>query len=331
MSGEVGSSSSGGVRSGTTRLSDVSRRPFRHEARFYAGIDDFVDQMSAFIAEGVARGEPALVVVSAEKIERLQDALGGVPEGVRFADMAGVGLNPARIIPAWRDFVDEQAPAGAPFRGVGEPIWAQRSAAELVECQRHESLLNLAFAEETGFWLACPYDTTTLPAAVLDEAKRSHPFVSERRVESPSSIYAGVEAISQPFAAPLPEVPPDAETLTITASHLAELRRLVRRRASAAGFSDQASGDLVLVANEIATNSIRHGGGGGVFRIWREGSALVCEMRDAGRIVHAMVGRERPVATQGNGLGLWLANQLCDLVQIRTFDDGSVVRLRISA
>ena len=32
---------------------------------------------------------------------------------------------------------------------------------------------------------------------------------------------------------------------------------------------------------------------------------------------------------QESGFGLWLANQLCDLVQIRSFADGSVVRLHL--
>jgi prepilin-type processing-associated H-X9-DG protein len=33
------------------------------------------------------------------------------------------------------------------LRGAGEPIWPERRPAELVECQRHESLLNVAFAD----------------------------------------------------------------------------------------------------------------------------------------------------------------------------------------
>jgi hypothetical protein len=36
------------------------------------------------------------------------------------------------------------------------------------------------------------------------------------------------------------------------------------------------------------------------------------------------------VADQTSGFGLWLANQLCDLVQIRSFDGGSAVRLLMS-
>jgi hypothetical protein len=35
----------------------------------------------------------------------------------------------------------------------------------------------------------------------------------------------------------------------------------------------------------------------------------------------------RPSLDQSGGWGLWLANQLCDLVQLRELPEGSVVRL----
>ena len=95
---------------------------FRHEAFLYAGRDEFLDGTAAFIRDGLAAGEPTLVVVSAEKIALLRAELGADAEQVQFADMAEVGRNPARIIPAWRDFVGERSDPGRPLRGIGEPI-----------------------------------------------------------------------------------------------------------------------------------------------------------------------------------------------------------------
>src|SRR5213078_2999554 len=105
-------------------------------------------------------------------------ALGDDANRVTFADMAKVGANPARIIPAWKAFAADAAGTAArrPFRGIGEPIWAGRSADELIECQRHEALLNLAFVDTPGFRLLCPYDVSSLGPDVLDEARRSHPI-----------------------------------------------------------------------------------------------------------------------------------------------------------
>jgi hypothetical protein len=159
---------------------------FRHEALLYAGEVDFLTGTLPFIREGVAAGEPVLVVVSAAKVGLLRSALGGDADRVAFADMADVGANPARIIPAWRDFVDALDGGGRSARGIGEPIWAGRTPDELVECQRHETLLNLAFTGVPAWWLLCPYDTSALGGQVLAEARRSHPFVGDRGVATRS-------------------------------------------------------------------------------------------------------------------------------------------------
>jgi hypothetical protein len=42
-----------------------------------------------------------------------------------------------------------------------------------------------------------------------------------------------------------------------------------------------------------------------------------------------LIDRVRPAAHAAGRRGLWLANQLCDLVQIRTLPSGTVVRLHM--
>jgi anti-sigma regulatory factor (Ser/Thr protein kinase) len=317
------------MRTGTRVASPANR--FRHDALFYAGTDEFVDRTAAFIDGSLARGEPILVVVSAEKIELLHATLGGEPAGVRFADMTQIGQNPARIIPAWREFVAEQAPSGRPFRGIGEPIWAERTAGELIECERHEALLNLAFADAPAWWLVCPYDTGSLPASVLEEAKRNHPYLVDGDQRLESRTYRGLGDVAAPFDEPLPE--PTGTSVRYAfgadAEPLSVIRGYVAIAATAIGLDPARTADLVLIVNEVATNSIRHGAGSGVLRIWEDGSSLIAEVSDAGRIEDPLVGRGRPAPGRGSGFGLWLANQLCDLVQIRTFPTGSVVRLHV--
>ena len=126
---------------------------FRHEALFYAGDDQFVEGCVAFIRAGLEADEPTLVVALADKLEKLREALGPDAERVQFADMDVVGRNPARIIPAWQEFVEENAEPGVRLRGIGEPIFPARDPHELVECERHEALLNLAFAGADRFWI----------------------------------------------------------------------------------------------------------------------------------------------------------------------------------
>jgi anti-sigma regulatory factor (Ser/Thr protein kinase) len=303
--------------------------PFRHEALFYAGKDDFVRRTGAFLRDAVEADEPALVVVDAAKIGLLREDLGDAAGGVRFADMAEVGANPARIIPAWREFVTRSAPTGRRLRGIGEPIWPERTAAELAECERHESLLNLAFAGSPSWWLLCPYDTEALDPAVLEEARRTHPFVRENGVGRESADYYGLSAIGAPFAEPLPDPPASALELAFGEGPLEALRWLVGRAAADAGLDETRAADLVLAVHELAANTVRHGGGRGTLRIWREPDTLICEVADTGRLDQPLAGRERPLAGQPGGRGLWLVNQLCDLAQIRCFPTASVVRLHM--
>ena len=304
---------------------------FRHEALLYAGEREFLAGTSGFIRDGLERDETTLVVVDAPKITALREALNDDADRVMFADMAAVGLNPGRIIPAWREFVSAHGGGGRRLRGIGEPIGPGRGADELAECHRHEALLNVAFAEDPGFWLLCPYDVEALEPAVVAEARRTHPFVTSSGVGETSAAYAGLEAIGAPFAEPLREPAEPPAELPFDAENLVELRMFAAHHADAAGLDAARGADLVLAVNEVATNSLRHGAGRGVLRVWREPSALVCEVSDEGRFDAPLAGRERPLAGQVGGYGMWLANQLCELVQVRSLPTGTVVRLHVRA
>jgi anti-sigma regulatory factor (Ser/Thr protein kinase) len=303
---------------------------FSHEAFLYSGLAEFAAGTTSFIRQGLEGGEEVLVILDPAKIALLQRVLGDDPPRVRFEDMNEVGLNPARIIPVWRDFVNEQTRMGRRFRGIGEPISLSRGASALVECQRHESLLNLAFDGTPAWRLQGPYDVGTLPEDVIDEALRSHPIVRfEGGDESRSATYRDLASVAAPFGTPLPEPTVTPEVAKFDKGSLSDVRVFARTCAVAMGLSATKAADLVLALNEVATNSLRHGGGEGELRMWKENGSVIGEIRDAGRIDRPHIGRERPVPGQAGGLGVWLANQLCDLVQIRTFHDGSVVRIHM--
>src|ERR1700674_878413 len=305
-----------------------SAEKFRHEALLYAGWAEFVAGTVPFIRDGVRAGEPVLVVESLDKINMLRTALDKDADAVLFANMSDVGANPARIIPAWQEFVSRYGAAGRRLRGIGEPIWKGRSSDELIECQRHESLLNVAFGRGAPWWLLCPYDTEKLDDAVIDEARRSHEFVSERDNVQPRDIFRGFEASGAPFDVPLPDRGTSVGQMSFGPDDLAAVRIRVSRHARAAKLGARIP-ELMTAVNEIATNSIRHGGGGGSLRVWQEAASLVCEIRDTGRFDKPLADRERPVRDLSAPRGLWLANQLCDLVQIRSLAEGTVVRLHM--
>jgi anti-sigma regulatory factor (Ser/Thr protein kinase) len=302
---------------------------FRHTALFYSGLDDYVRRTSAFLREGIAAGEPALVVIAPEKAALLRRELGADAAAVVFADMNEVGRNPARIIPAWQDFVDEHLTADRPVRGIGEPIWAERSEEELVECERHESLLNLAFAGSHHWHLLCPYDTDALPEPVLEEARRNHPQLIEAGTQQASAVCRDLEDIARPFDARLAPAPLTASSFHLKPGLLSELRRFVTLGSEREGLAGRTS-SFALAVHELATNSLRHGGGNADVLLWGTTSSVICEVRDTGRIVDPLVGRVRPDNDREGGWGVWMANQLCDLVQVRVGPAGTVVRVHMT-
>ena len=301
---------------------------FRHAALLYAGIDEFLALAVPFLRDGAAAGDGTLAVVDASKIEALRDALGADAAEIAFADMTRVGTNPARIIPAWRAFVD--ACPGRHVRGIGEPIWATRSPAEVVECHRHEELLNVAFADAADFELLCPYDVDELDATVIEAAQHTHPHVAHDETRDVSDGYEGLDAAAAPFAAPLPAPPEHARAMPFDVATLSALRSVIAAWVSEVGVPEPGADDLVIAVNELATNSVVHGGGHGVLRFWSEPGSVICEVSDGGAIVAPLAGRVRPTDGEVGGQGLWLCNQLCDLVQIRAFPDGGAVRLHMN-
>jgi anti-sigma regulatory factor (Ser/Thr protein kinase) len=301
---------------------------FRHEALLDAGDEDFVVQTGAFVQDGLATGEDVLVIVGARKIDLLREHLGPDADRVLFADMAEAGRNPAWIIPAWRDFVADHAAAGRRFRGVGEPVDPERDPDSLLECQRHEALLNVAFQDSTEWSLLCPYDTDALPAGVIEEALRTHPYVANGD-SATSPAFIGLERCAAPFRTPLPPVPGTAWRARFTVREIQALRGHVERFARSLEASARLTEDLVLVVHELTSNSVTHGGGAGTLELWHDAPFVVAQISDDGVIADPLAGRTRPPARDGDGRGLWLATRLSDLLQIRSTPEGGVVRVRM--
>jgi anti-sigma regulatory factor (Ser/Thr protein kinase) len=282
--------------------------------------------VASFLDPAVRAGDPVLVVVDTAKAEHLRAELGPASDGFTFCDVRSIGGNPAHLIPTWRRFVDANAGDRALW-GVSEPLWPERSPCEVAECLQHEVLINTALADAASLTLLCPFDESALPAAAVTEAVDRHPAVRTAGTARANATYLDVDPATL-LSEPLPAAPDDAAVFPFTDGDLLELRAYVAAVAGGLGFGRDRSGDIVLAVDEVATNSYRHGGGGGTLRTWAEdGGGLVCEIRDRGRLSDPMVGRRRPPVDQIGGRGLWIANQLCDLVQVRSAGAGAVVRL----
>jgi anti-sigma regulatory factor (Ser/Thr protein kinase) len=298
-----------------------------HLGFLYHGVSEYVDTIADFVGEGLTAGEPAMVAVPSRKVDLLQASLKAY--GAHYVDMTELGRNPGRIIPAVHEFVDQYN--GGPVRFVGEPVWLGRNADEMAEAVRHEALINLAFAQ-SPVTVLCPYDSDVLPKRVIDASWRIHPVVIDGGSARISGRYGDPEAVYADDAWPLAPTPPNAKAREFrTDMDLTRMRSWVQHFGWSANLTLDRVDDLVLAVSEVASNSVRHGGGAGTLTLWCDDrGAVVSQVRDKGHIADPLVGRYPP----GPDLevnGLWLVNQLCDLVQIRSGPDGTRIRLTVFA
>jgi anti-sigma regulatory factor (Ser/Thr protein kinase) len=299
---------------------------FRHLAFFYRTAAEYAGTVAGFLRDSLAAGEPALAAVPPDKISLVAGALGADARRVEFADMTEMGRNPAWIIPQVEAFTGRHA--GQRVRYVGEPAWAARSPAELREATKHEALINLAFAGIDAEIL-CPYDAAALGPAVLADARRTHPLLLSDGHPGPNREYAVPLNLPSSCSRPLPAPPYIAMSYTYR-TDLSRVRALVLKHATEAGLPESRANDLVLAVSEAAANTLRHTRSSGTLTIWQDVHEIICEIHDEGVITDPLAGRRRPPPDALGGHGLWLVHQVCDLVELRSDNTGTTIRMHMS-
>jgi anti-sigma regulatory factor (Ser/Thr protein kinase) len=121
--------------------------------------------------------------------------------------------------------------------------------------------------------------------------------------------------------------PPDASSHVVDLPSLGRLRDAVTRGATECGLSGPSISNLVLVANELATNVVRHGGGTGRMWLWCADGCMYCQVVDAGPGLSdpEAVGTSPSEPTALTGRGMWLVRQMSDQLHIRTGPGGTAV------
>jgi anti-sigma regulatory factor (Ser/Thr protein kinase) len=113
--------------------------------------------------------------------------------------------------------------------------------------------------------------------------------------------------------------------MTFQTGDLIRLRSTVAAYAAELGAGGRGE-DVVLIAHELASNAIRHGGGAGRLRLWRDDYRLLCRVSDTGPGLTdvAGAGAELPSAQVPGGRGLWIVRRLA-AVRIDSGRNGTVI------
>lgn len=111
---------------------------------------------------------------------------------------------------------------------------------------------------------------------------------------------------------------------------LAAIRAVVHRYAMDAGLTEARAIDLVLAVSEVAANTVRHAKSAGNLQIWYDATEIVCQIHDEGRITDPLAGRRLPSLDASGGHGLWIVNEVCDQVELRSDETGTTIRLHMA-
>ena len=312
------------------RVAPASRSRYVHDALFFSSPGELAAATVPFVRDGLAAGDAVVVAASPATADLVRTAVDG-DERVRMLERgeAYARRTPAAVT-AFRRLTDELTAAGAAgVRVVGETDFG-RTEREWLEWQRYEAVLNDALAA-WPLWGLCLFDTTRLPEQVLESVARTHPTVVTGSSRTPNPRF--VDPAEYLRGMPVPVEPLQGSAPRLAVDDVADpiaLRHAVAAELAAVRGPREVVEDFLLAVDETTSNAIRHGAPPVGLRLWTSADRLVCAVTDAG------AGPDDPFAGYGpahgddlsrGGMGVWLARQLCDHVDIGSGPDGVTVRL----
>jgi anti-sigma regulatory factor (Ser/Thr protein kinase) len=307
----------------------AAQRVYEHDLLLHDTPEELAAVAVPFLQAGLDAGDAAVVIAGPRATAVLRDALGDDDRVVVLEPTDVYRLRTPAAITAFRQLAEQRAPQGHHLRVVGETAFGP-TPRNWLEWQRYEAVINAALHTQP-LWGLCVYDTSRLPDEVIESGLRTHPYLvtAEGRQANPGYQDAADYLRSLPVPAePLEETEPLLRVDDV--SDFVGLRHTVGQVLSTLGGSRDLAEDLQLAIDEMSSNAVRHGGLPVRLRLWGSADRVVCTISDRGP------GMDDPFAGYGpahgtdlsrGGMGLWLARQLCDHVDVVDNGAGLTVRL----
>ena len=306
---------------------------FPHDALLFDSPDQLVATGAPFLRAALDAGEAAVVVAGPASTAVLREALDDDPRlQLLDRDELHRSRTPAAIT-SFRRLAERQTAAGAGrVRVLGE-IDFGRTPREWLEWGRYESVINEALCG-WHLWGLCAFDTRRLPDPVLESAVRTHGHLVTPAGRVPNAGY--IDPADYLRALPVPDEPLESTPPGFVAADVADfigLRHAVATELAGVPASADVVEDFLLAVDEMTSNAVRHGRPPVSLRLWTAPDRMVCRISDGGP------GWDDPFAGYGpahgedlsrGGMGLWLARQLCDHVDISGGPGGEGVEVRLT-
>ncbi|NEK56428.1 sensor histidine kinase [Geodermatophilus sabuli] len=308
----------------------AASRQYVHDALVFNSADQLAAGLVPFVLDGFAAGEPVVVAAGDGAVDVLRQAVGDDPR-LRVLDRSvAYPRRTATAIARFRQLAaGHPVPDGARVRVVGEADVGPTERTWL-EWQRYDAVINQALADRP-LWGLCLFDAGRLPGPVLESVELTHPTLvtDGGRVPSPRFVDPARYLRELPIPPePLEGTPPRLAVAGV--GDFVALRHAVTAELATVAAPRDTVEDFLLAVDETASNAVRHGRPPVDLTLWVGGDRLVCRIRDRGD------GLTDPFAGYGpahgedlsrGGMGVWLARQLCDHVDVCSGADGTTVRL----
>ncbi|MFW3172188.1 anti-sigma factor RsbA family regulatory protein [Geodermatophilus sp. CPCC 206100] len=318
----------GEVPSGGCGSAPASR--YRHDALLYDSLDALAGVTAPFLGAGLDAGEAAVVAAGPSTAAAVCAAVGDDPRLVVVDRTDASARRTPTAITTFRRLADRLVAAGVTrIRVVGE-IDVGRTGRDWLEWQRYEAALNHALAD-WPLWSLCVFDRRRLPDPVLASVLATHPVLVSDGDRRPNPAFVDPARYLRELPVPpepLEGTPPRLDVRGVT--DFIGLRHAVAAELGGVRGDRALVEDFLLAVDEMTSNAVRHGRPPVDLALWISRGSVVCRIRDRGP------GPDDPFAGYGpahgddlsrGGMGLWLARQLCDHVDITRDPDGVVVRL----
>ena len=278
----------------------------RHEALFYRGDAEFLGRA---VRRSSARGSrPARRSWSPNRRAGwrcCRTPSGTTPAPCELLDMAEIGANPARIIGVWATAARPGTRGGTACCAASASPPSPAAGPELAECHAARAAAQPGVRRRAGLAAAVP-----LRRGARCRQRGDRRAAHAPPVRPPPAARGVTGAATGPRltttwpprrSAPLP---PQAGPSCAGVRPRRRPRHPPHRRArgrARAGCPRTRSRCWSWPPRELATNSIRHGGGAGTVAMWIEPGAAVVEFSDAGPVADRWPGggRRRPTAAAG--------------------------------
>jgi anti-sigma regulatory factor (Ser/Thr protein kinase) len=300
-----------------------------HDALLYDSTDELAAAAVPFLMDGLAAGDAAVIAASTRTAAVLTEAVDADPRVHVLADSGAYRARTPAAIVTFRRLAEQHSAGSRRVRVVGEVDFG-RTERDWLEWQRYEAVINHALAA-WPLWGLCVFDNQRLPEQVLESAIRTHPNLVTPHWRGTNPLFGDPARYLRSLPVPrepLEDTPP--RYLDPDVSDYIGLRHAVAAQLATLNAPRDLIEDFLLVVDEMTSNALQHGQPPVSLRLWISSDRLVCTINDSGRDwddPFAGYGPAHGEDLSHGGMGLWLARQLCDHVDIRRGEHGVSVRL----